>query len=217
MTTTNTADIIHHLNTLGGIEFTLQGDFKPFIYAVFLKDKDAVYPPFLDIGTLFDVPNGLPLGATVRAEYTKKLTCYFFTSTIVGIGDRRLTLSIPNKITIKQRRNNLRVRPLNQLSISINISDKCINGTVYDISQGGVCVLTRESFSSGEKVRSIRFALPSGIMTLEGVVGFSSPTMNGMFKSGIQFLYLKPNLVELLKKYIIDTQKGKVGGGKLIG
>lgn len=215
--TTNTSDIYHHLSTLGGIKFTLQGDFKPSIYAVFLKDKDAVYPPFLDIGTLFDITDRSILGAAVKVEYTQKLKCYFFTSTIVGIGDRRLTLSIPNEIIIKQRRTNLRIRPLNPLSIAVTISDKCINGTVYDISNSGVCVLTRECFSSGEKVQSIRFALPSGIMTLEGFVSFCSPTMNGMFKSGIQFLYLKPNLSELLKKYIIDTQKGKIGGGRLVG
>lgn len=217
MTTTNTSDIVQHLSTLGGTEFTLQGDFKPSIYAVFLKDTDAVYPPFLDIGTLFDISDKSILGATVRVEYTKKLTCYSFTSTIVGIGERRLTLSIPKSIIIKQRRSSLRIRPINQLSISVAVSDKCINGTVYDISQGGICILTRDCLSSGEKARSIRFALPSEVMTVEGVVRFCSPTINGMFKSGIQFLYLKPNLAELIKKYIIDTQKGKAGEGKLIG
>lgn len=211
MTTTNISDIVQHLNTLGGIEFTLKGDFKPFIYAVFLKDKNAVYCPFLDIGTLFPITDKSVLGKKVSVEYTRKQTCYFFTSTILGIGDRILTLSIPDDIIIKQRRDNMRVRPANPLSITVTLSDKCVNGSVYDISQGGICVLTRDCFGSGEKVRSLRFALPGVMITLEGVVSYCSPTMNGMFKSGIRFSYIKPNLLEQLKRYLIYAQKGKIG------
>lgn len=210
--TANSSDIVHHLNTLGGIEFTLQGDFKPSIYAVFLKDADAVYPPFLDIGTLFEVKDKSIIGRNANIEYTKKQTCYSFTSTIVGIGDRILTLSIPDNIVIRQRRGNVRVRPVNPLSISVALPDKCVSGTVYDISQGGICVLARECFSSGEKVRSLRFALPGGIMTLEGIISYCSPTMNGMFKIGIRFLSLKPSMHDQIQKYLISAQKGKVCG-----
>lgn len=207
MLTTN--DICHHLRSLSGVQLNLLGDFEPGIHAIFLSD--GVYPPFFDVKPLSIIPQRPILGSPVMVGYTYNMKFYSFTTTVMDTTAPNLVLSVPDKLNIVQRRNYIRVRFPDQRPVVLCLSDRHIFAAIYDISQGGICVVVKEALSSGAEV-SLRIANPKGsTLLLKGTVGHCLP-FNGKFKCGIKFTSLHKELSESLGFYIAGLQKNLVSG-----
>lgn len=205
--------ISDHIKLLEGVHLNLMSEFELCMRAVFVPD--GVYPPFFEVAPIAAIPDHFFLGAPVVIGYTHNMKFYSFSSTIIDKRHSQVVLTLPDKLTIVQRRNYIRALPSGAVPVTFSSQDKNYTAKLHDISQGGACLMAEEGLFNNEK---ISIQLPrhneAGFIHLDGVVRQCSISVDGLFKCGIQFENLNMMDSAALTKYIAGLKRDMENGRK---
>ncbi|MBI2764430.1 MAG: PilZ domain-containing protein [Chloroflexi bacterium] len=109
----------------------------------------------------------LPLGGVFRAVYSVDRQGYQFTTRVIGTAKACDVLSLPRRIDSTDRRNAYRLdtalQPSSVYRLVIDGENQesmlPLEGTLVDLSEGGLCLSTRQPVNAGERL-GIEVALP---------------------------------------------------------
>jgi c-di-GMP-binding flagellar brake protein YcgR len=116
----------------------------------------------------------LPTGSTVRAYYDFQRKSYRFASVVIGRSGEYDVLSMPSRIESTERRRNFRLdaalEPTSVYRLVIDpVADeetkRPLEGTLVDLSEGGLCLSSRLPAAPGERL-GIEIELPRACVLL---------------------------------------------------